>query len=217
MSRAAFFDLDGTLLTVNSAALWIRRERRLGRIRRRHALKAAGYFAAYKLGVLDIERAMDEAAASIAGEQESALRAATRDWWHGEVVQHVSPGGIDVIARHRAAGDRLVLLTSSSPYASECAVERFGLDGYLSTRFEVRDGRMTGRVERPICYGAGKVTLAERYAREHGIRLEESAFYTDSTTDVPMLERVGSPYAVHPDTRLRLTALRRGWPVLNWR
>ncbi len=217
MSRAAFFDLDGTLLTVNSAGLWIRRERRLGRIRRRHALKAAGYFAAYKLGVLDIEQAMDEAAASIAGEEEAELREATRQWWRQEVVRHIAPGGLEAIARHRAAGDRLVLLTSSSPYASECAVEQFGLDAYLSSRFEVLDGRMTGRVERPICYGPGKVLLAEQYAREHGLHLESSAFYTDSTTDVPMLERVGRPYAVHPDMRLRLTALRRGWPVLDWR
>jgi HAD superfamily hydrolase (TIGR01490 family) len=216
MGRAAFFDLDGTLLTVNSAALWVRRQRRLGKLRRRHALLAAGYYAAYRLGVLDIEQAMDQAARTVAGEEEGALRAETQLWWQAEVAAHAAPGGLAAIARHRAEGDRLVLLTSSSVWASECALAQFGLDAFLSTRFEVAGGRLTGRVERPICYGSGKVALAERFARAHGLDLGECSFYTDSTTDLPMLERVGQPYVVQPDARLRWTARRRGWPILDW-
>lgn len=217
MRRAAFFDLDGTLLTANSAALWVRRERRLGRLSKRQVARAVVYFAAYRLGVLDIEAALGEAARSVAGEREDDLRTATRAWWASEVATRAAPGGFEVIARHRAAGDRLVLLTSSSAYASECAVEQFGLDAFLSTRFVIAGGRLTGAVHTPCCYGPGKVAAAEAFARREDVDLAASAFYTDSYTDLPMLARVGRPYAVHPDPRLRWEARRRGWPVLDWR
>jgi phosphoserine phosphatase len=70
---------------------------------------------------------------------------------------------------------------------------------------------------RPICYGPGKVEVAEAWACANGVDLAASSFYSDSSTDVPMLERVGRPYAVHPDPRLALLARSRGWPILDWR
>jgi phosphoserine phosphatase len=69
----------------------------------------------------------------------------------------------------------------------------------------------------PFCYGPGKVQRAERWAAEHGVELEQSYFYTDSLSDLPMLERVGQPRIVNPDPRLRREANRRGWPILDWR
>jgi HAD superfamily hydrolase (TIGR01490 family) len=217
MRRAAFFDLDGTLLTVNSAGLWIRRERRLGRLGKRQVAKAAAWFAMYKLGVLDIDAAMGEAAATVTGETERALEDATREWYADEVARHAAPGAFDVLRRHREAGDVLVLLTSSTHWAGACAARQFGLDAVLATRFEACEGRLTGRVQKPICYGPGKVALAEAFAAERGVDLAASAFYTDSYTDLPMLARVGAPFAVHPDARLRWEARRRGWAVLDWR
>jgi HAD superfamily hydrolase (TIGR01490 family) len=217
MRRAAFFDLDGTLLTVNSAASWVRRERRLGRVGKRQIARALLLFAAYRLSVLDIESAMAEALSTVKGVDEETLRAATNAWYREEIAPKAAPGGFDAIARHRRDGDRLVLLTSSSPYASACAVEQFGLDAALCTRFEVEGGVFTGRVVKPYCFGAGKVTLAEEYAAREGLDLRASAFYTDSYTDLPMLERVGRPFIVQPDPRLRWEARRRRWPVLDWR
>jgi putative phosphoserine phosphatase/1-acylglycerol-3-phosphate O-acyltransferase len=79
----------------------------------------------------------------------------------------------------------------------------------------VRDGRFTGEAERPVCYGAGKIYWAERFAAAEGIDLDRSYFYTDSITDLPVLERVGEPRVVNPDLRLRRVAARRGWPLLR--
>ena len=81
----------------------------------------------------------------------------------------------------------------------------------------MRDGRFTGEAVRPVCYGAGKIYWAERFAQRHGIDLERSYFYTDSITDLPVLERVGEPRVVNPDPRLRRAAVRRGWPVMRLR
>jgi len=79
----------------------------------------------------------------------------------------------------------------------------------------VRDGRFTGEAVRPVCYGAGKIYWAERFATAQGVDLGRSYFYTDSITDLPVLERVGEPRIVNPDPRLRRVAARRGWPVLQ--
>jgi HAD superfamily hydrolase (TIGR01490 family) len=217
MRSAAFFDLDGTLLTVNSASLWVRRERRLGRIRTWQLVRAALLLAGYRMGILDIERALRDALATLRDVEEDHIRGQTQAWWREDVRPFVAPGSRQALERHRSKGDLLVLLTSSSLYASEMAREEFGLDVLLCQHYEVRDGRFTGEPRRPICYGRGKVEVAECWARENGVDLAASSFYTDSSTDVPMLERVGYPFAVHPDPRLRWIARARDWPMLDWR
>jgi HAD superfamily hydrolase (TIGR01490 family) len=217
VATAAFFDLDGTLLTANSARLWLRRERRLRHVTGWQVARAALCIGGYRLGVLDMESTLRAALVTIRGLVEDDVRAATREWWRDEVRPFVAPGAAPVLDAHRRSGDLLVLLTSSSRYAAEMAREEFGLDATLFQGYEVRDGRFTGEPLLPICFGPGKVVAAERWARANGVDLARSSFYSDSSTDVPMLERVGRPFAVHPDPRLRLLARARGWPILDWR
>lgn len=217
MSGAAFFDLDGTLLTVNSARLWLRHERRRGRVSPGQLVRAALMLGGYRLGVLDMDRALRSALTTLKGRDEEAIRTETRAWWRDEVRPFAAPGARAVLEEHRRAGERLVLLTSSSRYASEMAIEEFGLDDAIFQRYEVVAGRFTGAPALPICFGAGKVTAAEAWAAERGVDLSRSAFYSDSSTDLPMLERVGRPFAVGPDPRLRVVARGRGWPILDWR
>ena len=217
MRGAAFFDLDGTLLTVNSARLWLRRERRLGRVTGLQVARAMLCMGGYRLGVLDMEATLRAALATYRGEEEAAIRAATREWWAAEVRPTVAPGARAVLERHRAAGDLLVLLTSSSRYAAEMAREEFGLDDVLFQAYETEGGCFTGAPTLPICYGPGKVEVASAWARAAGVELARSSFYTDSSTDLPMLEQVGHPCAVQPDPRLRVIARARGWPIVDWK
>jgi HAD superfamily hydrolase (TIGR01490 family) len=217
MPTAAFFDLDGTLLTVNSASLWIRRERRLGRMHAGHAAQALWMFARYRVGMLDMETMLQLGLSRLRGASEESIRRETQEWWREDVRKFAAPGARAVLDRHRRAGDLLVLLTSSSVYASEMARDEFGLDATLCQGYEVVDGRFTGNPLRPICYGPGKVEIALAWARSRGVDLSRSSFYSDSSTDVPMLERVAHPFVVSPDLRLRLIARARGWPTLDWR
>lgn len=213
---AAFFDLDKTLIRPNSGRLWFQRERKDGRLRLRHAVEASLWIGLYGLGVTGAHRAIERAVRVLSGEEELALEARTRQFWNEELALTVLPGGLLALERHRQAGDTLVLLTSSSIYLARCAAEALGFEHILASRFEVEAGRFTGKVVVPVCYGHGKVDHASRWAAEHGFDLAESWFYTDSYSDLPMLEAVGRPVVIRPDPRLGRLARKRGWPVESW-
>lgn len=217
MKTAAFFDLDGTLVAVNSAGLWMKRERRVGRITRWQGLQAVFYILIYKAGFIDMEKVTVKALQTVKGLEEETVRRWTHEWFREEVTKFIPRAALDCIVDHKARGHLCVLLTSASRYESEAAREYFRLDDILFTRYEVKDGRFTGNVVLPLCYGEGKVVHAEQYASSRGVDLAESYFYTDSITDLPMMLRVGHARAVSPDPRLKMEARRRGWPILDWR
>ena len=109
----------------------------------------------------------------------------------------------------------VAILTSATRYLAAPLAADLGIEHILVTQLVVRDGRFTGEAVRPVCYGDGKMYWAERFAAAEGLELDQSYFYTDSITDLPVLERVGEPRVVNPDPRLRRLAVRRGWPVLQ--
>src|SRR5688572_9692136 len=95
------------------------------------------------------------------------------------------------IESHRAEGHVVALLTSATHFLSLPLARTLGVEHILCTEVEVVDGHLTGRTLDPVCYGLGKVQRAETFAREHSIDLDRSFFYSDSVSDLPMLERVG--------------------------
>lgn len=216
MGGVAFFDLDGTLIAANSARLYVLQEFRAGRLPAREVAMAFGFLAAYRLGVADIAAAYERALRNLIGVEEAVFRAASERFFAEEVVRFEAAGARACLEAHRAAGDRLVLVTSSTSYVAEAARVHFGLEAALSTAYEVVDGRFTGRTSGTLCYGEGKVTVARAWAEARGLSLDAAAFYSDSRTDLPLLEAVGAPFVVAPDPRLRWSAWKRGWPVLDW-
>jgi len=212
---AVFFDIDGTLIACNSAPLYIRHLRRTGQARAHDLARTLYYVWRYKLGLLDIERAVTMSLGWVRGRDEAAVRADCEAWYRGMVRRHLRPAMAATVAAHRRAGHLLVILTSATRYLAEPVAADLGIEHLLVTQLLVRDGRFTGEAVRPVCYGAGKIYWAERFATAQGVDLGRSYFYTDSITDLPVLERVGEPRIVNPDPRLRRVAARRGWPVLQ--
>ncbi len=213
---AAFFDLDKTLLIINSGSAWFRRERAEGRITALQAVEAVVWLGLYHVGMMKPEIAFGRAIKTCEGLAESDMVERCERFFREVVLPRFAPGGLAVLERHRAAGEPVVLLSSTSPYLARPVAEHLHLDGWLCTHFEVRDGAFTGELILPLCYGEGKVEHAERWAAENDVDLDASAFYTDSITDLPMLERVGRPVVVQPDGRLRRLARKRGWPIEDW-
>jgi HAD superfamily hydrolase (TIGR01490 family) len=212
---AALFDVDGTLIARNSAPLYMRHLRETGQARRRDLARTLYYFAQYKLGLLDINRALMVSLAWIRGRNEAAIQADCEAWYGEEIRQHLIPAMTATVEAHRRAGHVLAILTSATRYLAGPLAADLGIEHVLVTQLVVRDGVFTGEAVAPVCYGRGKIHWAERLAEAEGVDLDASYFYTDSITDLPLLERVGEPRVVNPDPRLRRVARRRGWPVLD--
>lgn len=213
----ALFDIDGTLIVRNSAPLYMRHMRRTGQARRRDVAITVYYVLRYKLGLLDVNRALARSMHFIRGRLEAAVRLDVEHWYQREIRPFLLPAMAATVEAHRRAGHVPAILTSATRYLAEPLAADLGIDHVLFTGLVVRDGCFTGEPVHPVCYGKGKIIWAERFAAAQGVDLARSYFYTDSITDLPLLERVGEPRVVNPDPRLRRTALRRGWPVLQLR
>jgi len=214
--RIALFDLDRTLLDINSGTLWLRHEWSEGNIGVRDAMWAGWWLMKYSLGIGEgMDAAYREAVRTLRGEPETRIVERTQAWFDEQVRHHLRPGASEALERHREAGDRLVLATTSSPYEARAAMEAYGLDDFVSTVFEVVDGVFTGEVSEPA-WGANKAKRVEEWAERGGHDLERAVFYTDSMTDLTLLERVAEPVCVNPDRRLQRIAVERGWPIVDW-
>jgi HAD superfamily hydrolase (TIGR01490 family) len=215
--RAALFDMDRTLVRRETASLYVRFRIDSGEATWADMLRTTVWVAQYTLGVLDAERVARIVAGELRGMPETVMAARCDDWFSRYVERHITDGGRVAVRRHREAGDLCAIVTGTSPYASWPLARRLGIEHVVSTVFEIdAERRFTGRAEQPLCLGAGKVKRAERLARERGFRLEDAVFYTDSISDLPLLERVAEPVAVNPDPRLKRVAERRGWRVERW-
>ena len=212
----ALFDLDRTLIDVNSATSWIRHERKDGRLSFTNSLRGAYWILRSQLGYAEgVEKIYETAVAMLEGQAEAELDARTRAWFAEQIAPRLRPGAAAALDAHRVAGDRLVLATSSSTYAAREAQRTWGFDDVVATSFEVVDGCFTGKVAR-MAYGDHKLARVAEWATSTGADLDGAAFYTDSITDRALLERVGRPVAVNPDGKLRRLAAERGWTVVDW-
>ncbi len=214
--RVALFDLDRTLIDVNSGGLWLKNEWRDGRIGLRDAAWATWWLFRYSLGQEQgLDQVFSTAVRTLAGTSEAELAARVEAWFSREVEHRLRPGAVAARAEHRAAGHELVLATSSTSYVAECARRAYGLDDHVSTTMVVRDGLFTGDIG-VLAVGSAKATAVRAWADRRGLPLAACAFYTDSHTDLQLLEEVGRPVVVHPDRALAAEAARRGWPTHDW-
>ncbi len=214
MPIVAFFDMDKTILSESSGLLLMHYLRRMGQITWRRALYILWLGLQYRLSVMDYARVTGRLMPTIAGQGESEVWAMCREWFVEMVAPCVTEAAVQRMEEHRREGHIVVILSASTVYAVKLLAEHLGLgDNFLCTYLEVQDGQFTGRVVEPSCFGTNKVYWAEKFATEHGTDLDHAYFYTDSYSDLALMERVGYPVAVNPDPRLGRLARRRGWPV----
>jgi HAD superfamily hydrolase (TIGR01490 family) len=214
--RAALFDMDRTLVRIDTGTLYIRYQRKKGHATFRDVSRVAWWMLQYSFGIIDAERVAVQAMESFKGKHEHWLRDTCEALFVADVVQHVAAAGRGAVERHRSDGDFVAIVTGATPYVALPLARELRIDHVVATHLEVEAGRFTGRIHQPMSYGAGKVVLAEKLAAEQGFDLGEATFYSDSITDLPLLERVKTPIVVNPDRRLRRIALRRGWEIQVW-
>jgi HAD superfamily hydrolase (TIGR01490 family) len=213
----AFFDLDKTLLAHNAAWAWVRSEFAAGHVTPWQLLEATFWLSRYKFGYDRLQEPIRKSVATLRGKSSTELQERMLDFYGTNVRGRYRPGGQNAIDAERAKDNQCVLLTSGAEYLAKAVGEELRLDAVLCSRFETdSEGLFTGKVIEPFCFGPGKVVLARNYAASKGIVLDKCTFYSDSASDIPMLEGVGHPIAVNPDRRLRRHAKSRGWPTVDW-
>jgi HAD superfamily hydrolase (TIGR01490 family) len=215
--RAALFDRDRTLVRVDTATLYVRYQRDIGEVSTRDTLRVAWWLLKYTFGVIDAEKVARQALSAYRGKREDWMIERCEGWFSDYVLPHVTDAGRAAVKRHREAGDVVVIVTGATPYAARPLARELGIDHVVCTELEVdAAGCFTGQMDPPMCYGAGKIERTQRIAESQGFSLDDATFYSDSITDLPLLERVKEPVIVNPDARLRRVARRRGWSIERW-
>ncbi|TCK27099.1 HAD superfamily hydrolase (TIGR01490 family) [Pseudonocardia endophytica] len=212
---AAFLDLDKTIIAGSSALAFSRPFRREGLISRRTMLRGAYAQLLLVLSGADaqtMESLRRRLTALCEGWEVDQVRAIVGETLDEIVRPMVYAEATELIARHRAAGEDVVVLSASGQEVVEPIAALVGADRAVATRMAIRHGRYAGEIEF-YCYGEEKANAARRLADEHGYDLADCHAYTDSITDLPLLEAVGHPVVVNPDKELRRVARERDWPV----
>ncbi|MCX5741644.1 MAG: HAD-IB family hydrolase [Proteobacteria bacterium] len=217
MMRAAFFDMDHTLLRIDTGTSWTKFLYARGELSPTMVAKVAYWSVLYKLAVLDMEALFTNLTRDLAGDPEVEMIASCEAWFRAHVASEITLAARVAIDRHRRAGDLIVLATGSTTYAAGPVARAVGIEHVLASELEVdaATGRFTGRPGE-LGFGQHKVRRAERWAARHDVDLEASYFYSDSYNDLPLLSRVGVAIVVNPDVRLRRHARRTGWEIRTW-
>ncbi len=213
---AAFFDLDKTIIAKSSTLAFSRPFYAGGLITRGSVLRSAYAQFVYLVGGADhdqMEKMREYLSNLSAGWDVQTVRAIVADTLHHIVDPLVYDEAVSLIEEHQLEGRDVVIVSASGAEVVEPIGEMLGADGVIATRMEIEDGKYTGEIGF-YAYARNKATAIEDLAREKGYDLSRSYAYSDSVTDVHMLEIVGHPYAVNPDRELRKVAAARGWPVL---
>ena len=214
---AAFFDLDKTIIAKSSALAFSRSFYEGGLINRRAVLRSAYAQFVYLVGGADhdqMERMREYLSALVTGWDVQTVKDIVAEALHTIVDPIVYDEAVTLIEEHHHAGRDVVIVSSSGAEVVEPIGEMLGADRVVATRMITGDnGKYTGEIEF-YAYGDTKAKAISELADTEGYDLSRSYAYSDSATDLPMLEAVGHPYAVNPDRALRRIAADRGWPVL---
>jgi HAD superfamily hydrolase (TIGR01490 family) len=218
VAAAAFYDLEGTLVSTNLV----------------HTL---GFYAKNQQGIFSSIRKSASTLLSLPlfavtdqysrkvfndlffkrykGESEDRLRFFAGELFEDVLKPAVFPGTFELIEKSRSLGLRQVVVTGALDFTVKPLMEYLGIQDYVANRLEFVNGVATGRLLPPVLASATKASWIRTFAEREGLSLSDSYAYSDSMSDLPMLSVVGHPAAVNPDMRLRQTALHHDWPILN--
>lgn len=215
---AAFFDLDRTLIAGSSAFIMARTARKAGLVPTRQFLRDAASAIAFKLFGSDdetTEAVRDRILGAVRGMRQDDLMALNAEVLP-KLLAKIRPEARRLLDLHRHAGRNTYIVSAAPEEIVESLARSLGMTAGIGTRGKVVDGVYTGELAGPFCYGSGKVQAIEEIARWDGLDLAQCYAYSDSASDLPMLQAVGHPVAVNPDARLARHARAYGWPIVHF-
>ena len=217
--RIALFDLDHTLLPIDSDHAWGEFTQVLGwtdpvRFKQRND----EFYEHYKAGTLDVHDYVRFATEALRLRSLPEAGAAHRQFMQSVIEPAIRPAALDLVRSHQQAGDRTVIVTATNEFVTRPIAQAFGVAELIAVELERGDdGRLTGEIRGVPSLREGKITRVAQWLAERGLDWPrvETTFYSDSMNDLPLLERVDHPVATNAEERLRTIATQRGWRILD--
>lgn len=209
----AFFDFDGTLISGYSAFAFIQEQLTRGNLSVRELVELVSAMGSFGIGNMGFSAMMIATSQFLRGVREDSYISFGEELFRSHIAKQIYPESRALVQAHLDKGHTVAVISSATPYQVRPAARDLGIDTVLCTELEVEKGVFTGAVLKPTCFGQGKVTAAETLVEKFGVDLDQTFFYSDSDDDIQLLERVGNPRPLNPNSRLMSIAERRGWPV----
>lgn len=218
--KLALFDLDGTLLPHDSDHAFGEHLIALGWVDgQAHREANDGFFRQYQAGCLDVDAYVDFATAPWRVRSAAEQQAALAGFMAERIRPHIHERAVELVRAHQRAGDLVAIVTATNEFVTRPIAEAFGVDTLIAIRLQ-RDaaGRVTGRIDGTPSFREGKIARVDEWLASLGRRwgdFEHTVFYSDSTNDLPLLERASEPVATNPSPALEAIASERGWRILR--
>lgn len=213
----AFFDLDNTLIDGANGNIYALRMVREGYMKPRVLLQVLRFTILYKMNRLP-RREVYTKVLDIMGQYTVLEMIAFMDRnFESHVIPRIYQGGVDAVREHREQGHHTVIATAAGEYIAERVRVQLGADDVIASQTPIKGDHMTSEKLGRMAFMEEKLAMAEEYCSEHGADLADCWFYSDSASDLPLLEAAGHPVMVNPQWKLRQLARGRGWPVLRFK
>ena len=222
MKNLAIFDLDNTLINIDSGHAWSAfLIKKMPDDAAQTEAQNEKFYRDYQNGCLDIDAFCKFHLAPLSRYSKEELAEFHREFMAEYIIPHISPMQRMLVQSHQMAGDETLVISSTNEFIITPICHLFGITNIIGTQLETgTDGRYTGNYIGTPSFREGKITRLNQWLAERGETLEsygKTYFYSDSKNDLPLLSLVNEPVAVNPDAELEQEAKEKGWPVLNFK
>ena len=212
----AFFDLDKTLISGVSGKILMQQAYKSGIMSTNHILQGFAFSILNKFNLMNPDKIMIKMVKNMEGIRESAIIELVNNIFDNHFKNSIRDKAFEEINKHKIKNGKTVILSASLPYICEPLKEILEMDDIICSSLEVENGLLTGKPNGNFCFGKEKYFRAIQYCEEHSFSFTNAYFYSDSVSDLPLLQVVGNPMCVCPDASLRQIAEKSGWTICDW-
>ena len=214
---AALFDMDHTITWKNAGLSSVQFAYKQGMVPLDFLLMGILKIGLYRMSLLNIDQWYEQNMELLAGLSLSDMDKFSKAWFEKMIRKAIYKEALVLIRGHQSKGHHVVVISNSPPFFVRPLADALGIGEIITSRVELQDGVLTGKLIKPLCYGKGKRDYALAWAQGNGVDLVRSSFYTDSFYDIDLLHEVGFPFATNPDRKLRQEALLKNWNILDFK
>jgi len=211
-----FFDLDRTIININSANTLIHHAYKHGLMTKMDLIKGICFSLLYMFDLKDTTKIINSMIKWVKGVSESTINELSDEMFKNSILKSIRREVHSEINFHKENGGRVVILSSAILPVCRIVADHLGMDDIICSNLEILNGVYTGKSSRKLCFGEEKVARLIDYCTKQSVEPQYSWYYGDSIADFPVLCAVGNPVCVNPDKKLRKAAFKRGWKTVDW-